>query len=176
MLPIALRAQADLCRSAGMQMKITKGNTPVALDIMREAASWLIERGQPLWRLEDITQDKILAGITQNDLYVGWIGAEAATAMILQWSDPFFWPHAQNDSGFIHKLAVRRRFAGTKASNSMVEWAKEETRRRGRRYLRLDCAGDRPQLCAFYERLGFRQTDRRSVGVFDVAFYEFELG
>lgn len=161
--------------STTREMKITQGNVPVAVDIMREAASWLIEVGKPMWRLEDITQDTILTGITKDDVYVGWVGDESATAMVLQWSDPFFWPQAKDDSGFIHKLSVRRRFAGTNVSSQMVEWAKQETRRRGKAYLRLDCAGDRARLCFFYEGLGFRRTDRRMVGVFDSAFYELRL-
>ncbi len=156
-------------------MKITSGNTSIAIEIMCEAASWLIETGKPLWRLEDLTEQKILAGITKDDVYVGWVAEEAAAAMILQWSDPFFWPQANDDSGFIHKLVVRRRFAGMNVSRQMVEWAKQEARRRGKTYIRLDCAGDRPKLCSFYESLGFQQVDRRMVGVFDEAFFEMRL-
>ncbi len=156
-------------------MKFTQGNTSLAIEIMREAAAWLIETGKPLWRLEDLTEHKILAGITKEDVYVGWAADKAAAAMILQWSDPFFWPQAKDDSGYIHKLVVRRRFAGTNVSRQMVEWAKQEARRRGKEYLRLDCAGDRPKLCSFHESLGFQQVDRRMVGIFDEAFFEMHL-
>ena len=156
-------------------MKITQGNTSVAIEIMREAAAWLIETGRPLWRLEELTERKILADITKEDVYVGWVADEAAAAMILRWSDPFFWPQAKEEAGYIHKLSVRRRFAGKNVSRQMVEWAKQEVLRRGKEYLRLDCAGDRPQLCSFYERLGFQQVDRRMVGPFDEAFFEMRL-
>lgn len=156
-------------------MKITTGDAAVAVDIMREAASWLANSGKPLWPLEDITEEKILAGITRDNVCVGWVGNESAAAMILQWEDPLFWPDAHADSGFIHKLCIRRRFAGTGISGEMIEWAKRETRRRGRAYLRLDCAADRPKLCAIYERLGFEQKDRRLLAGFDTAFYELRL-
>lgn len=157
------------------QVKVTRGDTRLAVDIMREAASWLTETGKALWRVEDLTEDSILAGITKDDVCVGWVGGEAAVAMILQWEDPSLWPRAEGDSGFIHKLCVRRRFAGTGAASEMVEWAKQEVRRRGRRYLRLDCAADRPKLCSLYEKLGFRRADRRMVGVYDMAFYELRV-
>ncbi len=104
-------------------MRITQGDTTVAVDIMREAASWLIETGRPLWRLCDLTEEQLLTRITKDDIYVGWIGDEAAAAMILQWNDPFFWPLAKEDSGFIHKLSIRRRFAGMNVSSEMVSWA-----------------------------------------------------
>ncbi len=156
-------------------LDITCGDITIALDIMREAASWLIDLGQPLWLLDDLTEGHILADITQDDVYVGWTGGKSAAAMILQWQDPVFWPDAQDDSAFIHKLSVRRRFAGTGSACKMVGWAAEEARRRGKQFLRLDCAGDRPKLCAFYCGLGFRQTTRRMMGKFDVAFYELCL-
>jgi hypothetical protein len=70
---------------------------------------------------------------------------------------------------------VRRRFAGTGAVEQLIAWAREEAMLRGRRYLRLDCAGDRPKLCSIYEHMGFQQVDRRMLGVFDVAFYELLL-
>lgn len=160
---------------AQKKLRITQGNTAIAIEIMREAAAWLVKTGQPLWRLEDITEDKILADITRDDVYVGWVANESAAAMILQWRDPFFWPQAREDAGYIHKLVVRRRFAGMNISHQMVEWAKQEAQRRGKEYLRLDCAGDRTKLCSFYEGLGFQQVDRRMVGVFDEAFYELRL-
>jgi GNAT superfamily N-acetyltransferase len=159
----------------GKNIRITQGDTAIALDIMREAAAWLNKTGKPLWRLEDITEQKILVGITKKNVTVGWIGDETAAAMILQWRDPFFWPQAGDDSGFIHKLSVRRRFAGTDISRRMVEWARQEAQRRGKKYLRLDCAANRPKLCSIYESLGFRQVDRRMVGTFDEAFYELRL-
>ncbi len=157
------------------ELTVTQGDIVIAVNIMREAASWLLATGQPLWRLDDLTEDNLLAGITKNDVYVGWVGGESAVAMILQWTDPFFWPQAQDDSAFIHKLSVRRHFAGTGAAGQLVEWAKQEAARRGKCYLRLDCAGDRPKLCSFYERIGFQQTDRRMVGDLDIAFYELQL-
>jgi len=114
------------------KMKITQGNVPVALDIMREAASWLTETGPPLWRMEDITEHRILDGITSDDVYVGWVADESAAAMILQWNDTLFWPSAKDDSGFIHKLAVRRRFAGANVSRQLIEWAKRKSAARKR--------------------------------------------
>ncbi len=156
-------------------MNITQGDLPLALDIMQEAAAWLIETGKPLWRLEDITQQKILAGITKDDIYVGWVAGESVVTLILQWSDPFLWPQTKNDSGYIHKLAVRRHFAGTNIARQMVEWAKGKAKLQGKDFLRLDCAADRPKLCTFYENLGFRRVDRRMVGPFDMAFYELRI-
>lgn len=156
-------------------MNITRGDTAAAADIMREAAAWLRETGRPLWRPEDLTEERILAGVAKEDVCVGRADGEAAAAMILQWSDPVYWPEAGGDSGFIHKLSVRRRFAGKGLARDMVEWAAREAQRRGKKYLRLDCAADRVKLRAFYESLGFRLVGLRDLGAYRGAFYEREL-
>jgi GNAT superfamily N-acetyltransferase len=156
-------------------IQVTSGNVPMALAIIREAAAWLIERGRPLWRLEDLTEENILAGILPEQVHVGWVNDEPAAAMILQWQDALFWPQAGPDSAFIHKLSVRRSFAGQCIAFQMLDWARQQAIRQGKTYLRLDCAADRPILCSFYEKYGFHQVARRMVGPFDCAFYELPL-
>ena len=156
-------------------MKITRGDVALAIDIIREAAMWLNDTGKPMWSIEDITEKKLLANAKKENFHIGWIEGESAGAMILQWSDPIFWPNAKGDSGFIHKLAVRRQYAGKNVANEMIDYAIMETKRRKRKYLRLDCAGDRPKLCSFYEHEGFQQVGRKQMGIFDVAFYEMEI-
>lgn len=156
-------------------MIVTQGNTTNAVDIIREAASWLIDTGKAMWRLDDVTEAKILDRISPSNVYVGWIDEESAAAMVLLWKDPVFWPQVSDDSGFIHRLSVRRKFAGTGIAREMVEWARQEARRRGKTYLRLECEAGRPKLCAFYEEMSFQRLDLRQVGPFDMAFYQVKL-
>ncbi|MCX6012615.1 MAG: GNAT family N-acetyltransferase, partial [Chloroflexi bacterium] len=153
---------------------VVRGQTAVALDIIRETAGWLIECGKQMWSLEDITEKKVLAKIKTESICVGYVNNQPAAAMFLLWSDPLFWPDKE-DSGFIHKLAVRRKYAGTGLSKQMIKWAENEARSIGKQYLRLDCAGDRPSLCSFYENLGFKKVDQHTVGSYDTAFYELKL-
>ncbi len=156
-------------------MIITQGNTAIGVDIMREAASWLIDTGKAMWRLDDVTEAKILDGISPDNIYVGWINEDSAAAMVLLWRDPVFWPQVSDDSGFLHRLSIRRRFAGTGIAREMVEWAKQEAGRRGKTYLSLECEASRLRLCAFYEEMGFQRVDRRRVGPLDLAFYQVKL-
>jgi GNAT superfamily N-acetyltransferase len=158
------------------KLTIKNGDTESAIKIMREAASWLINKGEPMWELKDLTAEKILGGITDNDIYVGWIGDKPVTAMILQWHDPFFWPDVpKNKSGFIHKLCVSREFSGKGYTKAMIKFAENECKKREIHFLRLDCAGDREKLCKIYEDNGFKQIGRKMVGPYDTAFYEKEI-
>jgi GNAT superfamily N-acetyltransferase len=76
----------------------------------------------------------------------------------------------------VHRLAVRRRYAGTGVSTAaMLRWAVERTRALGRPYLRLDCAAARPKLRAIYERFGFQHHSYAQIGAYYVARYEYDV-
>ena len=75
----------------------------------------------------------------------------------------------------MHRLAVRRQFAGKEVSFDLFHWALWKTSELGRPYLRLDCEASRPKLRAIYERFGFKHHSDRQVGPYFVARYELEL-
>ena len=154
---------------------VRQGEFEMASSIMSEAAEWLAGKGQPLWPLDEVSVQRLRERCKSDEILVGYIGAEPVVAALLQWSDPFFWP-GKTDSGFIHKLAIRRAFAGQGHPAALLLWAANACRAASRRFLRLDCVASREKLCAFYEQQGFRR-----VGLlvrepyFRAALYELEL-
>jgi GNAT superfamily N-acetyltransferase len=55
----------------------------------------------------------------------------------------------------MHKLAVIEAFRGKGIAERMIDFAKDEVRLRGRRYLRLDCRTYRTGLVKYYLGKGF---------------------
>ena len=101
---------------------------------------------------------------------------ESAGVVRFQMEDPELWPDVpENSSAFLHRLAVRRRFAGQGVSTAILNWAVRRTRELGRGHLRLDCEAARPKLRAVYERFGFRHHSDRQVGPYFVARYELDV-
>ena len=93
-----------------------------------------------------------------------------------QLEDKLFSPDIPHqDSAFIHRLAVRRKFAGGEVSSALLLWAIARTLDLGRRYLRLDCEASPPRLRAAYERMGFRFHSNKHVGPCYVARYEYDV-
>ena len=163
-----------------MQLDFTTGDTEVAIDIMREVAKWLMDAGKPMWRLETVTREKITN--PAEEFHVLYADGESAATMLLSFHDPFFWPEVPaGASGFVHKLAVRRRFAGQGLGEAMLARAAALCREKGVPMLRLDTDPHRPGLCALYERVGFQRVDVRQVyaqfigATIDVARYEMEV-
>jgi GNAT superfamily N-acetyltransferase len=149
------------------------GNVDEAIYIIREAAKWLIDTKKPMWKLEDLTKEKLLKDNRVEDFIVLKVDNKIAGAMILKWEDSFFWSEVkQDESGFIHKLSVLRNYSGKGISKNLVDYAIEECKKRNVAFLRLDCDGERERLCNFYENLGFKQVKRKMIRLFDTTFYD----
>ena len=155
---------------------ITTGEVPESISIMREAANWLIDTGRPMWGLDELTSERIKN--PPEEFFVLRYESESAATLTLSFEDSFFWPEIPfGNSGFIHKLAVRRRFAGCGAAKALIEHCAEICKTKNIHTLRLDCDPHRKGLCDFYEKCGFilrniKTIHTKLLGDIDVAFYE----
>lgn len=142
-------------------------------DILREAASWLDARGEPLWIDSELLPGRIIDEVVDGLYWLAEEGSVAVGTVRFQLEDSKFWPDLPAaEAVFVHRLAVRRAAAGGRVSTFLLRWAIERARKLGRPYLRLDCDAARPRLRAFYERFGFRHHSDCQVGPYFVARYE----
>jgi len=145
-------------------------------EILGEVARWLEEQGMAMWHQDELQPNRIVADVDSAQLFLAECDGVPAATIRFQLEDRLFWPDVpQNDSAFIHRLAVRRRFAGGEVSSALLLWAIARTHALGRRYLRLDCEASRTRLRAIYERLGFRFHSNKQVGPYFVARYEYDV-
>ena len=158
-------------------IEIRAGETDLAIAIMREVAQWCIEIGRPMWRLDELTREALLRNPPAGeDFRVAWVDDTPAASMILQWYDPLFWPDIPADgSGFIHKLCIRRDFAGRNLSTKIVEHAVSECKKKTIDLVRLDTDFANPRLCALYEGMGFVSGGRKRINGRDYALYELRV-
>ena len=152
----------------------TQDDAKIVSNILIEAARWLEQTGRPLWQIEDLAEEKIFTQIKL--FFVAEVDREAVGTFKFQMEDKLFWPdQLEEDAAYIHKLAVRRNFAGRKISQSMLSWAVDHTRTLGKSYLRLDCVAARPKLRAVYENFGFVYHSDKQVGPYLVARYQYKI-
>jgi GNAT superfamily N-acetyltransferase len=156
--------------------RATAADVDTVSSILLEAANWLKERDVPMWRANELLPERIAKDVREGLFFLGEHTGEPAGTIKFQLSDLEFWPDvAEHESAFIHRLAVRRRFAGGAVCSALLSWAVERTASLGRSYLRLDCEASRERLRAVYERFGFQHHSDRQVGPYFVARYEFAL-
>jgi hypothetical protein len=135
------------------------GDAAACAAILAEAAAHMQLVGARAWDAADIAADTIQAHIAAGELIVAESSGVIVASQLLQWRDTLFWPDRDDDAaGYLHKVAVRRSHSGGVATVPLVAFASEEAARRGKRFVRLDCA-PLPKLMAVYERLGFTQID-----------------
>jgi GNAT superfamily N-acetyltransferase len=148
----------------------------VVSDILLEAARWLQRQGASMWRDDELLPERIAGDISAGLFFLAESDKEAVGTLKFQCSDPVFWPDVPVDeSAFIHRVAIRRRFSGGGVSSALLVWAAERAQVLGYRYLRLDCEASRLRLRAVYERFGFRHHSDRQVGPYFVSRYELPL-
>lgn len=129
-----------------------------AIEIMREVSEWGRKQGFRVWLEEWLTKDRLLTTDNcEEDFYVGKVDGIDACCMIIQWQDQEYWPEAPRDeAAYIHKLCVRREFAGKGILTEVLQWLKLECKSRGVRYIRLDTGWDKEKVKQIYLGLGFR--------------------
>ena len=151
-----------------MSLVITRAGMDAVAEadrLIREAADWLIAAGMPLWGPEETSYDELLNVTKCGELVIGRVDREAAACMYLHHEDRLFWPQsAPGDAFYVHRLAVSRKFAGRCYAHAMLRWAQDETRAKGRKFLRLDCE-PRAKLLALYRDAGFTRIDPGTIQV-----------
>jgi GNAT superfamily N-acetyltransferase len=144
--------------------------------ILTEADAWVARLGTPMWELGELDEGRVASEVAGGLFFLAWCGGEPAGTVKFQLDDPLFWPDRPDDNAaYIHRLAVRRKFAGGRISMALMTWAVDRARALGRDVLRLDCDADRLSLRAVYERFGFAYHSDRQVGPYYVARYEYAL-
>jgi GNAT superfamily N-acetyltransferase len=126
---------------------------------------------KPLWTEDQISIAGLKKSYKLNELYF-LTESETIGVVFLQESDPFFWPEVvQNNSLFVHKLAIDPRFSGAKLGQKVLQLIFLEACNRGYDWVRLDC-DDRPELHKFYSDSGFALVDIKNMEEFRVARYQ----
>lgn len=132
-----------------------------AVSVMREVAAWGREQGYRVWPDEWLTPEELITeDVRPENFCIGMVNGEVVCAFILQWRDSEYWPHAREyEAAYLHKLCVCRRLAGMGMTKIVVDAVREECRRRGIRYIRLDTALDEKTVKKIYLKAGFRIVD-----------------
>jgi GNAT superfamily N-acetyltransferase len=144
--------------------------------ILSEAASWLKQQNMALWDENEVSPEIVRQDIELGLFYIAFYEGFAAGVVKFQAEDLVFWSDIpQEDSAFIHRLAVRRSFSGGSVSRALMQWAVEQSRALGKHFLRLDCAADRSRLRLVYENFGFQHHSNKQVGPYFVSLHEYKV-
>ena len=135
--------------------------TPQVAEVLQEAARWITTWRSQLWDPALVGEAFAAPIVERGQMLAARTGGVIAGVMILSPEDPHFWPdRPPGEAVYLHKLAVRRAYAGLGLPAELMDEAARLAAAQGRRILRLDCD---PPLAAFYQGLGFRPVDEIDV-------------
>ena len=171
MLPASMSEQTS---NPSLQIvPATPADVATVLSILEEAVEWLQMRGVHQWHAGDFQEARILRAINAGEVYLAKLGGETVGTGTLTWANTMLWADPGSaDAAYLNRMAVRRKHAGKKLGQQIVQWAEREAQKRGKTKLRLDCG---EQLATYYEKLGFKQIAHTSVGERTVVLYEKPL-
>ena len=163
--------------TAGIRIRqATDEDVETVSSVLKEAAHWLEQSGMPLWRDHELEPERIAAEVHAGLFFLAEAFGKSAGTLKFQLDDPIVWPDATPpDATYVHRLAVRRQYAGTGLSTALLSWAVNRTRSLGRRYVRLDCVATLPRLRAVYERFGFHYHSEKQFGPYLVSRYQYDV-
>lgn len=139
--------------------------------ILREVGQWLTESKQEMWQLDTLTPENLFDDFTKGNCYVMYADEEPAATFILQWKDPLYYADVpDNTAGFIHKVAIRRKFAGQGFFAHMLDFCRNECKKRNIYEIQLETDATRPALMHFYEKYGFQPIYRKMIEEFGQTF------
>lgn len=133
------------------------GDIPEVAAVLQEAARWITTWRSQLWDPALVGEAFVTPIVARGQMLTARTGGEIAGVMILLPDDPHFWPdRPPGEAVYLHKLAVRRAYAGMGLPAALMDHAARLAAAQDRHLLRLDCD---PPLSPFYERLGFQAVD-----------------
>ncbi len=162
-----------------MKLKISQAKRTdvfIVSSILVEAIEWMSRHGESLWSLESAAPDSLQPDVAQGVYFIVYADDEPAATFKVDKSDPVFWPeHVDEDSRYIHRIAVRRKFAREGIPVLLLNYVKQMCVDEGCKVIRLDCDSHRQKLRGLYESMGFKRHSEVQVGGYIGTRYELLL-
>ena len=142
------------------------------LDLLNQAAEWLLSRGIEQW-FTPFPTEYVLPALKRGETFLARCGGELAGTITLMHSYSY-WPGSPPDALYIRRVAISRRFTGL--GRMLMAWSEQQAIDEGKAYLRLDCYSGNQALRKYYEGLGFEHHSDIEVtaprGTYDCSLYE----
>lgn len=124
-----------------------------------EITQWLAAKGTDQWqRTREHVRQSITRDVMAGTCWLAYSGKTiAGTVTIDTYADPEFWTEEDQptDAVYVHRMIVRREFAGRGIGKVLIRVAESLARAAGRRWIRLDAWSTNKQLHRYYAQLGF---------------------
>lgn len=130
---------------------------PIIEEILLDAVNWMSASGlQNQWNESNVKWSNLSKSYKINNFFIAYQNGLPAACMALTDYDPPYWPDIpKGESLYLHKVAVKREFAGKGFAKELIDFSKKLAIRYCINAVRLNCNQHRNKLRAVYENEGF---------------------
>ncbi|MFO1368944.1 MAG: GNAT family N-acetyltransferase [Marinagarivorans sp.] len=147
----------------------------LARKILLQAIEFLDQAGKSLWQKDQAEISALKRNYKLEELYFFGAKGEIYGMLFIQHKDLDFWSEIKEDNSlYIHKLAVLPKYKGFGYGYRAIDLVKELAELNNKKYIRLDC-DCRQGLISFYEKYGFSLVSKSVLGKYQVVKYELEI-
>jgi GNAT superfamily N-acetyltransferase len=149
---------------------MTLEDLPICLQFLYNAALRLKQKGLTQWSYWLEPPEEKLAwiknGIAEQQFYKVLDTNGAMVAMFrLQTEDELYWGKQDEKANYIHSLVVSDEATNKGIGRAIIHSIESQMRTDGINLLRLDCDSANPDLCAYYENLGFKKVGTKQMSL-----------
>ncbi|BCN32304.1 GNAT family N-acetyltransferase [Anaeromicropila herbilytica] len=157
-----------------MIIQAKENDIPIIEEILLDAVKWMTKTGlQNQWNETNIKWTNLSKSYRISNFYIDYEDGLPTACMALTDYDPIHWPNIpKGESLFLHKVAVKRVFAGKGLSKELINFSKELAIHNGIDVIRLNCNKHRKKLREVYENEGFICVEEKTLFEnYDTALY-----
>lgn len=151
---------------------------PIIEDILLDAVNWMSESGlQNQWNEMNVKWSNLSKSYKVNDFYIAYHNDLPVGCMALTDYDQTYWPNIpKGESLYLHKLAVKRLYAGKGFSKELIDYTKNLALQKCINTIHLNCNQHRKKLREIYENEGFICVKEMTYfGNYDTALYVYKV-
>lgn len=151
---------------------------PIVEEILMDAVLWMTKCGlQNQWNESNVKWSMLSKSYRIDNFYIAYHNGLPVACMALTDYDPAYWPDIpKGESLFLHKLAVRRSFAGKGLSKELIHYAINLAKHYHINAIRLNCNQHRSKLRAVYENNRFICVEEKTFhDKYDTALYVYHV-
>ena len=153
--------------------RATVEDVAVLTDIRNDAHRKKVSYCDYAWGREGdgFSERWVLDHVSQREVYIVEEADLAVATLTLDGGPDAHWEGHDLAAAYVHGLCVRNGFNGRGLGSFMLDWSANKIRDMNRLYIRLDCALQNKNLCAYNESRGFVRAGVKTDGV-DWSLYE----
>ena len=129
------------------------------------------------WNSENIKWENLKKDYKISDFFILYYNKYPAGCIAITDEDRTYFSNCKKGENiFLHKMAVKRNFAGNDLSTYLINYAKKYAAENNKKSIKLDCNMKRGKLRELYEKNGFVLVGQHDCGNnYIMALYSYDL-